>query len=118
DRAEATAREVEVGRLDRPARGQTIAEREQQSPVLARVGVRDGGDLAGRDRPAWLGKQRRVQRALDHAGFGRRYELRPREVSLEELVGDDEPATVVAVEQMVSAGEPKILHAITPGALG
>ena len=39
---------------------------------------------------------------------------RPRQIGLEELVGDNKPATVVAVEQMMPAGEPEILHAITP----
>src|SRR5262249_20226607 len=82
-----------------------------QCPVLARIGIGDRGDLAGGDRPARLGEQRRMQRALDHAGLGRRRKLWPRQIGLEELVGRDEPAAAVAVEQMMPAREPEILHA-------
>ena len=76
---------------DRPLRAsgahQMIAERDHHLPVLARIRVRDRGDLVGGDRPARIGQQRRMQRALDHAGVRRRRELRPRQIDLEELVG-------------------------------
>ena len=51
-----------------------------------------------------------MQRALDHAGVVGRGELRPRQIGLQELVGDDKPAALVAVEQVVSAGEPEVVH--------
>ena len=89
---------------------QVVAERHHHAPVLARVGIGDRGDLGRRDRPARLGHQRRVQRALDHAGLRRRLQLGPRQIGLEELVGHAEPAAVVAVEQMVAAGQPEIPH--------
>ena len=117
DRAEAAAREIEIGRLDGLVRDQAVAKFEQQAPVLARVDVRDRGDLGLGDRPARFGEERRVERALDHTRLRGRLELRPRQIGLEELVGHDEPAAVVAVEQMMAAGEPEILHAITPGVL-
>src|SRR5262249_62382010 len=60
---------------------------------------------------ARIGKQRRVQRAFDHAGLGRRCQFRPRQIGLEELVGDDEPTALMAVEQVMPAGEPEVLHA-------
>src|SRR5262249_58546599 len=60
---------------------------------------------------ARVGKQRRVQRAFDHAGLGRRCQFRPRQIGLEELVGDDEPTALMAVEQVMPAGEPEVLHA-------
>ena len=40
------------------------------------------------DRAARIGHQRRVQRALDLAGFRRRRELGPRQIGLQEFVGD------------------------------
>jgi hypothetical protein len=42
--------------------------------------------------------------------IGRGRQLGSGEVNLEELVGNDKPAAGVAVEQMVAAGEPEILH--------
>src|SRR6185437_13172899 len=59
---------------------------------------------------ARIGQQRGMQRALDRAGLGRRDQLWPRQIDLEEIVGDLEPAAVVAVEQMVAAGEPEVVH--------
>src|ERR1043166_4516154 len=90
-----------------------VAEGDQQLPILARVRVRDGGDVRLRDRMARIGEQRRVQRALDRAGVGRRRQLGPRQIGLEELVADDEPAAGVAVEQMMPAGEPEIVHGVS-----
>src|SRR5438132_1792379 len=83
---------------------------DQQLPVLARVRVGDGRDIARRDRPARLGEQRRVQGTLDRAGLGRRRQFGPRQINLEKLIGDDEPAARLPVEQMMAAGEPEILH--------
>ncbi len=51
-----------------------------------------------------------MQRALDRASLGRRNELRPRQIGFEKLVGDQQPAAVVAVEQMVAAGDPEVVH--------
>src|ERR1043166_1233942 len=51
-----------------------------------------------------------MQRALDHAGLGRRGELGPGKIDLEKLVGDDEPAARVAVAEMMAAREPEVLH--------
>ena len=61
------------------------------------------------NRPARLGEQPCVQRALGDAGLGRRAKLRPRQIDLEEFVGRDEPAARVAIEQVVAAGQPEIL---------
>src|SRR5438876_630241 len=47
--------------------------------------------------------------ALGDAGLGRRGELRPGQIDLEEFVGRYEPAARVAIEQVVAAGEPEIL---------
>ena len=37
-------------------------------------------------------------------------QLRPRQIGLQEFVGDDQPAALVAVEQMVPAGQPEVVH--------
>ena len=60
----AAPHQIEIGRFQRAVAGQVIAEGEHDLPVLARVGVGDGGDLARRDRSARFGQQRRMQRAL------------------------------------------------------
>ena len=64
-----------------------IAERNQQLPVLARVGVGNGRDIGRRHRMARIGEQRAVQRALDRAGFRRRDQFRPRQIDFEKIVG-------------------------------
>src|SRR6202047_1416841 len=51
-----------------------------------------------------------MQGALGNARVGGRRELRPREIGLEELIRDDEPAALIAVEQVVPAGEPEVFH--------
>ena len=60
--------------------------------------------------PARLRHQRRVQGAFDRARLQRRRQLGPRQIDLEEIVGHDKTAALVAVEQMMAAGEPEILH--------
>ena len=108
--AEAVAHQIEIGRFQRLVAQQMIAKGDQHLPVLARVGVGDRRDLGRRNRQARIGQQRGMQRALDRAGLRRRHQLRPRQIDLEEFVGDDEPAAVVAVEQMMAAGEPEVVH--------
>ena len=93
---------------------QMIAEFDHQLPVLARIGVGNGGDLLVLHGMARIGQQRAMQGALDHARCGRRRELRPRQIGLEEFVGHRQPATRVAIEQVMAAGEPKIFHPSTP----
>ena len=84
---------------------------------LLGVGVLEVLSERGQSRvlpePSRIGEQRCVQAALRDTGLGRWRELGPREIGLEEFIGDDEPAAGVAVEQMVSAGEPEVLHVIT-----
>src|SRR5262249_16414471 len=89
-----------------------VAKRDHQGPILARVGIGDRRDLGAGDRTARIVEQRGVQAALGDARIRRRRKLRPREISLEELIGNKEPAAVATVEQMMPAGEPEIGHAI------
>ena len=109
--ADAIANEREVGRLDGLVSDQMIAEGHHQLPVLARVGIGDCGNLGSGNRPARLRQQCRMQRALDHARVGRRAQFRPRQIGFEKLVSNEQPAALVAIEQMMPAGEPEIRHA-------
>ena len=51
---------------------------------------------------------------FDRAGLRRRREFGPRQIDFEEFVGDQQPAAVVMVEQMMAAGQPEILHFRSP----
>ena len=99
---------VEIGGFNGAAIDQKIAERGHHLPVFAGVRVGNPGDLGRRHRPSRIGEQRGVERTLGVAGFGRRSQFRPRQIGLEEIVGHHQTATVVAVEQMVSAGQPEV----------
>ncbi len=73
-------------------------------------------NLLGTDAVAWIGEQGGVQSALGRAGFGRRRQLRSRQIGFQEFVGDEQAAARVAIGQMMAAGEPKILHPRSPRA--
>ena len=47
--------------------------------------------------------------SLGDTGFGRRHQLRPGQIDLEELMGRNEAAARVSIEQVMAAGEPEIL---------
>src|SRR5262245_41728129 len=108
------AHEIEIGGLHGLVTDEVVAKPGHQGPILTRVGIGDRRDLGAGDRTARIAEQRGVQAALSDACIRRRRKLRPRKIGLEELIGNEEPAAVVAVEQMMPAGEPEIRHAITP----
>ncbi len=85
--ADAAADQIDIGCFQRLVAQQLVAEGDQQLPVLARIGVGDGGDVGGRHRHARIGEQRAMQRALDRAGLRRRDQFRPRQIDFEEVVG-------------------------------
>ena len=101
---------VQIGRLDGAVRDQQVPPGDHRGPVLARIDIRDCRDIGWIDRPARVGEQRGMQRALDHTSLGRRRELATRQIRLEEIVGHDQPATAIAVEEMMPAREPEVLH--------
>src|SRR5262249_62118317 len=70
----------------------------------------DRRDLTGSDGTPRIFEQRAMQVAFACTGVGRDSKLGPRQVRLQELVREKQPAAVGAVEQMMSAGEPEILH--------
>ncbi len=59
---------------------------------------------------ARIGEQRAMQRALDHAGLRRRDQFGPRQIDFEKVVGHQQAAALVAVEQMMAAGNPEVGH--------
>src|SRR5262245_13612581 len=89
---------------------QMIAEIDQQLPVFARIWIGDGLYVRRSDRPARIGHQGGMQRALDRASLQRRQQFRPGEVQFQELVGHVQASILVPIEQMVAAGNPEIVH--------
>src|SRR3546814_10414366 len=80
--------------------------------VLARVGIGDRGDLRGLHGPPGVVRQEFVMEPpFRFAGVLGRQELRPRQIGLQERIGDQQPTAFVAVEQMVARGDPEIPHA-------
>src|ERR1035437_10909331 len=51
-----------------------------------------------------------MQRALDRASLRRRNQLRPRQIDLEELIGHQQSTALIAIEQMMAAGDPEVVH--------
>ena len=109
--------QVGISRFQCLVPDQMVAEREQNLPVLARVGIGNRGDIGGRHFHARIVEQRRVQRFLDGAGLRRRNHLGPRHVDFEKIVGQQQPAAFVAVEQMMAAGNPEVLHLLSRPAM-
>src|SRR6516225_8088133 len=110
--AHTATHEVEIGGLHRLMTDEMVAKRDHQGPILPRVGIGDRRDLGGGYRAAWIAEHRRVQGALGDTCSLRRCKFGPREISLEELICDQEAAAVIAVEQVMPAREPEIGHAI------
>ena len=104
------AHQRRIRRFERAMAGQTVAERDHELPVLARVGFRNGVDLRRRNGSPWVGQQCGMQGAFDDAGLGRWRELRPRQIDLHEFVGHAQPAVLIAIEQVMTAGQPEIFH--------
>src|SRR6185437_712469 len=51
-----------------------------------------------------------MQRALGFTSLRGRQQFGPRQIQLEELIRDVQPAILVAVKQMVATGYPEIFH--------
>src|SRR6516162_8419999 len=99
-----------IGSFQRRLSQQELAKRQHELPVFPCIRVGDRGDLLRSDCPPWICEQLLVQSALDRASVARRHQLGTREISLQELIRDHEPATRTAIEQVVAAGDPEISH--------
>src|SRR5260370_12202578 len=53
-----------------------------------------------------------MQSPFRRACLRRRRQLGPRQIDFQELVGHGEPAALVAIEQMMPAGEPEVFHGL------
>src|SRR5581483_8783349 len=115
-RTDAIADECEIGGLDGPMANEPVAKCRYEMPVLARIGIGDGVNHAGVDGPARRRKERGVKLALDGTSLGRRLQLGACEINFQELVGDDQIAVIVTVQQMMAARAPKIPHRPSPRA--
>ena len=78
----------QIGRVQRWMRQQTITKGRQVAPVLAGVAILEGTDIGGGNRRARGPQQSVVQSALGVARIIRRHDLGPRQIGLEEFVGD------------------------------
>ena len=104
-------RDVEIGGLDARRREQAFAECEHHGPVLARVGVDDGGDLL-RARRHGAGEAIRLacrRRSAAQASSGGN-ELRAGEIGEDQLVRDREPAAFRARRQVMAGRDPELGH--------
>src|SRR4029078_91642 len=106
----AAADEIGIGGFERLVPHQLIAEGDKELPVLSRVRVLDRRDFAWPDRPARLSHESRIKRRFGVTCVVGWNQLRACKVKLEEIIGKHQPAAGIAVEQMMSTGNPEILH--------
>src|SRR5215218_9257382 len=108
--SDSLAHQIEISSFQRLRAHEAISEANHHLPIFSRIRVGKRGDFRLFHRPPRIAKHCRMQRALCSAGFRRRREFRPRQIYLQKLICDQQPAAVVAIEQVVTAGEPEISH--------
>ena len=104
----AAADNVEIGPLERGMRDQQIAERQHHPPVLARIGVRDGCNIGGRNDAARRGKQGCMQAPFGVTRIGRRRQLGASHIDLQKIIRQQQRAAVVTIQKMMAARQPEI----------
>src|SRR5262245_22500959 len=102
------AHDVEIGSLDRSITQKMIPQINQQLPILARIGINQLCDLSRAYALHGISQQRPVQASFGRTRLDRRYDFRPCQVRLEEIVGDHECAPLVAIQQVVATRWPEI----------
>ena len=117
-RAGAIADEIEIGPFERAVAQETVAKRLHHGPVLARIRIGDRGDRGRADGATRIGQKRAMEGALGGTSLGRRHQLRPRQIGLQELVRDEEPAVATAIREGMAAREPEIPHSRGPPVAG
>ena len=88
----AAAEEGQVIRLQRAGGEQGVAEGDEHSPVVLRIGVGEGSDLAGGDRSGGRLHERRMQRDFGGARFGDEGQFGPCQKEPQVVVGGQKPA--------------------------
>ncbi len=83
-----------------------------------RIGIGDSGNVPSTDTAARVGEQRAIERSFDHARFEAVVSVR--RASTPELVGDQQTAAPLTIEQMMPARNPKsfICVSVRPGDRG
>src|SRR4051812_26546167 len=89
---------------------QQLAKRENELPVLARIGIGDPGYFVSSYSTPRIAKQFAVQLSLHLAGVVGRHQFGTRQVGFQKVVGDDHATGRVAIEQMMAAGNPEVVH--------
>src|SRR5262249_12019676 len=89
---------------------QVITKIDQKPPVFARIRISDRRDVRSGDRQTWIGKQAGMQGLLDRTGIRRRQQFRTRKIKFKELVGNVQSTLSTTIEQMMTAGDPEIVH--------
>jgi hypothetical protein len=84
------AAESDVSRFQHLVAQEVVAERDEQSPVPARICILNGCDRRGTNWAARIGEQCAVQRALGRTAS--RWRRQFWQVDLEKLVGHSQPA--------------------------
>ena len=100
---------------------QAIAKAQPHAIVFARIRIRDRAQVGFAHVSARLREKPIVEGALCSAGFENRREFGAQEKTLQELIGDNEPAVGIGFEQTVAARGPEFGHganaAFTTGGL-
>src|SRR5207344_1164392 len=89
---------------------QMVAKIDQKLPVFACIWVGDRSYVRSRDRQARIAKQAGMQRHLNRTRIGWRQQFRTRQIEFQEFVGHMQATLSTTVEQMMTAGNPKIVH--------
>ncbi|MDB5604002.1 MAG: hypothetical protein JWP25_902 [Bradyrhizobium sp.] len=106
--SDAVTDQVKVGRLQCPVPQKPLAERDHQFPILPRIRIAQPVDLFACNGTARVGQQRRGQRPFGGAGVARWNQLWARQVDLQKFVSDKQSTTGIAINEVVTAGQPKI----------
>jgi hypothetical protein len=87
-----------------------VAELDQVPPILAGISVGDAIDLIQGHRLSWGAHEPLMDAALDEAGLFGRHDLGAGKVGLQEIIGNDELAMGIAIDEMMSARDPEVGH--------
>ena len=104
------AGQCHIDGLERRRCDQPVAEGHHESPVLARIGVGERGNVSFFDPPQWIRQQACMQIAFRVAGIGRRHQFRPRQIGHDQFGGRHESAVIGTARQVVTGSDPEFSH--------
>src|SRR6185295_16966986 len=87
-----------------------VAKIDQKLPVFACISIGDRRYVCSGDWQARISKQTGMQSHLNRTSIGWRQDLRTRQVEFQEFVSHMKATLSTAVEQMMTTGNPKIVH--------